>query len=279
MRDTAVRRVGLTVAVALLVTLAGCSGLGLGGDGTGPGDGTGAGDGYGVSGDELEGTTLADSTAAGVESAGTYTTEQSSTVVGSQQGTEFITEATTTTRVDFDAGQGFRESQQTQTSGNRSQEVASAVYTDGDTSYRQRMAGGNVTYDTQEGESTGLGGVRPVNVTAFDQNYAPIIDGMAWEQDGTEQTDGTTVTAYTATGVENQSQLGLGQDTTIDGVSGSLLVDGDGIIRGISLDYDIESGESTTSLDAEITLTDVGSTDVEEPEWLSEAQSQSQPQS
>jgi hypothetical protein len=267
MEKNAVRRVGLTVAVALLVGLAGCSGLGLGGNG--------AGDGYGVSGDELDGTTLAESTAAGVESAGSYTTEQSSTVVGSQQGTEFTTEATTTTRVDFGAGQGFRESQQSQTSGDRSQEIATAVYTDGDTSYRQRTAGGNVTYDTQEGEPGGLGGVRPVNVTAFDQRYAPIVDGIAWEEDGTEQTDGATVTAYAATGVENESQLGIGGDTTVEGVNGSLLVDSEGIIRGISLDYNIEAGESTTSLDAEITLTGVGSTDVEEPEWLSEAQSQS----
>jgi hypothetical protein len=265
MEKNAMRRVGLAAVVALLVATAGCSGLGLGGDSTG--------EGYGVNGEELDGATLAESTAEGVESAGSYTAEQSSTVAGSQQGTEFTTEATTTTRADFDAGQGLRESQQTQTSGDRSQQVTSTVYTDGNTSYRQRSVGGNVTYDTQEGAPDGLGGVRPVNITAFDQNYAPIIDGLAWEEDGTEQTDSTTVTAYAATGVENESQLGLGGDATVEEVNGSLLVDGNGLVRAVSFDYSIETAESTTSLDATIALTDVGSTEVEEPEWLSEAQS------
>jgi hypothetical protein len=263
MQTTAVRRVVLTVAVAALVATAGCSGLG----------GSDNGDvGYGVSGGDLDGGNLVSATDDAIGEAGSYTIEQQSTATGTQQGTEFTANSTTTTRVDLSAGQGLRESQRSQTTGGVKQAVSSTVYTDGETSYRQQEANGNVTYDTQTGSASGFGGIQPVNVTAFGQDYSQIVDAIAWEQDGTESVDGTTGTVYAATGVANESAFGANEGATVENVDASLLVDSDGVIRELSIAYTIESDGASTTVDVTVAITEIGSTSVSEPGWLSQAQ-------
>jgi hypothetical protein len=272
MEDTRLRGLVLTLGLALLVATAGCSSLGLGGDGGSGGDGA-AGDGYSASGSELDGATLSDATAAAVQSAGSYTLNQSSSIVATQQGTEFTTEAELRTKVNFDAERGLREQQQRRSGGEQSREITSTVYTDGNTSYRQQEGGGNTSYDMQEGGASGISGINAVNVTGFNQNFTPIIDGLGWERTGSEEVDGVAVTRYDVTGIENESALGLGGSTTLTNVNGSMFVDGDGVTRQISLEYDAESGGSTSTLEVTITVSELGSTTVEEPDWVSKAQS------
>ncbi len=262
MEQTASKRIGATAAMVLLVALAGCSGLGLGGDG--------GGDGYGVSGADLDGETLDEATTEAVESAGSYTVEQSSNVTISQASIEVTTTSEMTIQVDFESEQGLRERQQQRAGGGgESQASSSVVYTDGDTSYRKQTIAGNTSYDTREGEGSNIQGITAVNVTDFPQNYAPVIDGVAWEQNGTETRDGTTVTVYTATGVENRTAFGLPSSTTV--TNGELLVDGDGVVRELTLGTSDEQRGQT--LDVTVTLTETGSTTVEEPGWLDNATS------
>lgn len=258
MNQTRLRQVVATVAVVLLVATAGCSGI-LGGD-----------DGGGDAGPD--GQSLTDATGEAVDDAGSYTLETSTVLTQSQQGVTVTERLNSTIRVDFDAQQGVRESTQRRSNGNQTQEVSSTVYTDGNTSYRRQVVGGNTTYDTQEGAPTGLRGIRPVNVSSFTQNYTQLVDALDWEQDGTEDVDGTTATRYTATGVADKELLGLGDNATVESTEGSLLVDDD-VIQRMSLSLDVEGARTPNSIDIEIGLSEVGSTTVAEPDWISEAES------
>ena len=292
--DTAIKRIGLVVVVSLLVATAGCSGL-TGGDGagtadteettTGPETETPAGDGTptpdegqtqppgndnenGTAGADLDGATLAVVSAGAIEGSGSYTVETSRTLTVRQGGQVRKSTLDGTFRIDFEAGQGLRE----QTQSRNGQERSVTVYTDGNGSYRKQEAGDEVSYDFQQSGSAG--DIDPVNVTGFTQNFTGIVDGFAWETAGTAEVDGATVTEYTLTGVADTGTLNLPTDATVDNATGTLLVDGDGVIREAAVSYDVHASDgSTTTLEATISFSDIGSTTVTEPDWLSEAQS------
>lgn len=276
MNSTTLRRVVLTALLALLVATAGCNGLG--GDGGtasptagGGDDGTPAttGSDYDVAGEELDGENLTDSTTTAVMDGGSYTTESTLTATTTQQGQEQTTTSNRTLRVDMDAGTGLREQSRTQAAAGDSQTQSVVVYTAGNTSYRKFGSGTQAQYDRQEGPPQQFGDIRPVNVTSFNENYTQIVDGFTWERNGTTTDQGTTVTTYSLTGVADKEILGLG-NATIEETSGALRVDGDGVLREVSVAY-TATGNATTSVDLTTTVSDVGSTTVSEPDWTSQA--------
>jgi hypothetical protein len=290
MDSTAVRRVVLTVAVALLVATAGCSGLG-GGDGADGADGTngtdgasgtdgGAGgtdggdggdggdaSGYGVAGGELDGTTLDNSTTAAVESAGSYTLTTAFSTNGTIQNQTYSTVASVTTSVDLEAAQGLSRTESTTTQGSRTSENTLVIYATSEGSYNRVGTGDNATYRTPDDRF-----VRNINVTSFSEDYSNLIDAIAWEQVGTETFQGTGVTRYNVTSVANATAL-VGGSGSVNEASGSMLVDEEGVVRQISLSLRYEQQGSTTVQDVTVTLGDIGSTSVSEPGWVSEAQS------
>jgi hypothetical protein len=269
MRTTRLKRLLLTATVALLVATAGCSGL-TGDDGTnGNGDGP-SGSGYDVSGADLDGETLTNATSDAVESGGSYTLETNSTVSATQNGQEQTSASETSLLVDLDGDQGIRNRTQTIERDSSSQTQVSTVYTDGNTSYRKQTTQGQTTYDQQDGSPSSVGGIRPVDTDGFTQNYTGIVDGFSWEQTGSSEVGGVAVTEYSLTGEPDKDTLGLGENTTVEEASGTLYVDGDGVIRQADIAYTVTTEQGSTSIDATTTLTAVGSTTVEEPGWLSE---------
>ncbi len=267
MEKTRLRRLLLTAIVALLVATAGCSSLTGGNDGNGDGA---SGAGYDVSGADLDGQTLTDATSETVESAGSFTVETTSTLTSSQNGQEQASTSDSTLRVNLDDDRGIRNQTRTIDSGDGVQEQSTVVYTDGTTSYRQQTAQGETSYDQQDGEPQSFGGIQPVNTTAFAQNYTGIVDGFSWEQSGSSEVGDVAVTEYSLTGEPDKETLNLGENATIEDSSGTLSVDSDGVVRQADIAYTVTTEQGTTSIDATTTLSNVGSTTIEEPGWLSD---------
>ena len=257
MSQSNTRLIALTAAIALLVLAAGCAGS-LNGGSEG---------GYDANGTELDGETLTNQTATAVESSGSYSLNSTATITGERQDQTVTSQTDEQRQVDFESDTGLRSSERTLSSNESTQSIAVVVYTNGSTSYRQQESGGEVSYDVQEGGYTGAGSTTPVNTTGFAQNYTGFVDEFGWERNGTETVDGVTVTRYTAT--QN------GTSDAIQDPSGHLLVDSDGVVREVSLAYTISQAGSPTNIELNIVLDDIGSTTVEEPGWVSDAQEQS----
>ena len=270
MRTTRLKRLLLTATVAVLVATAGCSGL-TGGDGTTDGttDATN-GSGYGVPGSELDGQTLTETTSDAIENAGSFTLETNSTLSATQSGQQRTSSSETSLRVNLDDDRGIRNRAQTIDGGSGSQAQSAVVYTDGNSSYRKQTAQGETTYDQQDGEPQSFGGIRPVNTDSFTQNYTGIIDGFSWEQTGSGEVGGVAVTEYSLTGSPDKETLGLGENTTIEESSGTLSVDSEGVVRKANIAYTVTTEQGSTSIDATTRLSNVGSTSIDEPGWLSE---------
>ncbi|SDM73455.1 hypothetical protein SAMN04487949_2437 [Halogranum gelatinilyticum] len=99
--------------------------------------------------------------------------------------------------------------------------------------------------------------------------------------EGTTTVDGETLHVYTVSDVD---QLSLPDstastaefDTSSVGVFDlRLLVDDAGVIRQLSYDVEVAEGGETVRLQFELRYSDIGTTVVEEPEWVSEATTQS----
>jgi len=248
------RSVALTAAIALLVLAAGCAGSLDGESETG----------YDANGSELDGATLTNQTTDAVESSGSYTLNSTARITGERQG-QTVTSGTDEARqIEFESDRGVRSTDRTLSSDRGTQSVSAVVYTDGDTSYRRQNASGNVSYDVQEGGYSGAGSTTPVNTTDFDQNYTSFVDEFGWEHNGTDTVDGVTVTSYTT--VQNGTSAG------IRNASGRMLIDSDGVIRELTLSYTFIDAGSPTTIELSIVLSDLGSTTVEEPDWVSDAQ-------
>lgn len=253
------RQLLLTIALTALVALAGCSGL--------PGMGGESGGGYGVAAENLDGETIDNESSARVTDDGSYTLERITTLNTSGDSVSYEATQETTVRVDFDAGRGIRE-RDSQIDLDSSQPPTSITYTDGTGTYRKEGTGENATYVTVEEESF----VQPVNTSAFDQNFASLIDGIAWERGGSTTVDGVAVTRYDVGNVTNATAV-LGQVNDIESVDGSLYVDSSGLVRKLSLQAEFTRNDGTIVANVTQTVTSVGSTTVKEPDWLSQAQS------
>lgn len=272
MKRTRLKRLLLTATVALLVATAGCSGLtGDSADGTSDGPTDASGPGYGVAGADLDGKTLTGATGDAVESEGSFTLETESTITQTTGDQTQTSASETSLRVNLAADRGIRNRADTVEGSAGTQNRTTVVYTAGNVSYRKQTAGGQPRYDQQTGTAQQFGGIRPVDTERFAQNYTGIIDGFAWEQTGQGEVGGVAVTEYSLTGDPDKETLGLSANTTVEDAGGSLSVDSDGVVRQVDIAYTVITQGGSASIDATTTLSAVGSTSVEEPGWLSEA--------
>ncbi len=223
-------------------------------------------------GADLDGEELNDATRTAVEDAGSYTHQSLFLTASQTQRGQAVTRRTSTTQVDLEAEQGLRVSELSVDSPQSTQNSSTTVYTEGNTSYQQRITSEGTNYSTQEGEPTGFGGINPVNTSGFSQNLTFVTDGLVWEENDTTTVDGDTVTEYTLAGLEDQDAFTEGTRATLTDISGTLYVDDDDVVRQVSLAYEAESRAGTSTTQIQLTLSEIGSTTVEEPEWTSEAE-------
>ena len=260
-----------TLLVVVTVVLAGCSGGGVP-DGTAApstdgADTNGQNDGGSASGSDSLSLSAADSQ---LRAAGSFTTEWSYTI----DGTDGILEVSDRYAVDLDA--------------NRSVERFSSSTPEGATGYEIFIADG--TSYTRQGE----GEQAFYQVSEQSPNVFQSATGRAsgfygsLEEDaqrvGRETFDGVSVTRYeyADTSAWQTYNQGLASGTfdsdenvTVTDFEIATLVDDDGIARLTTwtLTGETESGE-TVSIEWRYSLTDIGSTTVEDPEWLAAAQQQ-----
>jgi hypothetical protein len=243
--------------VALLIGLAGCN---TGGTGGAP-----------EPMDDLDGAELNNATSAAVQDAGSYTSTTDSEFVANGSEGETRSTATSTTKVDFENERGIRTATQSISGPTLEQSSERAVYTDGDTSYRRQNSSQGVTYDTQEGEPSGFGDIRPVNVTGFNQNFTFLTDAFEFEPNGTATIDGTETRRYDSTNLTDNSAFAGSGDATVQSASSTVYLGPDNAVRQITLEYALESDGQTSETSVTLNITDLGSTTVEEPDWISEA--------
>ncbi|MDY6764710.1 MAG: hypothetical protein SV377_03350, partial [Halobacteria archaeon] len=94
---------------------------------------------------------------------------------------------------------------------------------------------------------------------------------------GRETFDGTTVTRYEVNGVEAFKAMGASTGIDYESVTeykAALLVDKNGITRYLYTTITFEEEGETTVIELEVKITKVGSTTVQEPDWVSKARQQ-----
>jgi hypothetical protein len=219
----------------------------------------------------LDGQQLSNTTTQAVQNAGSYTS-QTATTIDINTSVESRTQRITTLRVDLESDRGIRITNETLISQGTTQTGSRTVYTDGNTSYRRTNIRGNSTYATQTGQQN-RSRISPVNTTRFDAGYAPVVNAVSWAPNETETVSGTNTLRYTATNVSNPEAL-TGQSTTeLSNVSASLWLDQNDVVRKFEVKYTLAANGNTRTTQASLSITNIGSTTVSQPRWLSEAES------
>lgn len=103
-----------------------------------------------------------------------------------------------------------------------------------------------------------------------------LLANVTVERVGTETFRGTTVMRYEASGVaaiDESAPVRQNENYTVTAFSMTILLDADGVVRHYRDEYDVRIGDRTHNTTRAHTVTDVGSTDVERPAWVANATS------
>ncbi len=103
----------------------------------------------------------------------------------------------------------------------------------------------------------------------FNEPYQYISDNTSYERLGMETFRDAKVMRYEAVGVDALD----GRSPAMTDFSATLLVDADGVIRRYRVEIAWEADNETLNVTVAHTVTDVGNTDVERPDWTSNATS------
>lgn len=220
---------------------------------------------------DIDGQQLSNATAQTIQDAGSYTRQTTTMARTNTSLSASQNQQNVTLRVDLASDRGIRSTNQSLTRGGTTQTASRSVYTDGNTSYRQTNFRGNTTYETQTGQPRTRGGIRPVNVTRFDSGFAPIVDAVSWDPNGTETVSGTETIKYTATNVTDPRTLTGRSNVTLSNVSGALWLDQNDVVRKFEISYTLGADGETRTTSTELSITNIGSTTVTEPGWVSQA--------
>lgn len=261
-----VRQTAALCCIAL-VLLAGCSGV--------PGLGGGGGEAYTAADEPLNTTALQADHTENLREAGSFTVRLNGTsTVGNDTSTQ-----QTVIRADLESNRTYQRSQVDQSLAGQSSGVESELYVDNGTGYARFVLGsGNQSqaqYQTVDLSQLPPGSSAPSEQFLTLDQYFAITEGANWTQQGTESFRGTTVTRYTIEGDYNESALTGGTAANVTDFGATLLVTGDGTVRSFGFNATVEQQGRAVNVSNTIVVTDVGSTAVEEPDWLDEARNAS----
>jgi len=250
------RRQLAALLVVALVAVAGCTGAG------GPtAGGSDASSGEPLHETPLDAESVGDGHVDALADAGTYTIESNATQESSvRNGT---VETGGVVRGDVASGAVFSRTDTAQ----RTVEL----YAGSDGATYQRFTTGD---RTQYRNVTGQAG----NATQYARDtVTSFVDLFDFSYAGTEDVDGLTVHVYEADGAAsvNTSSPAFAQlnESNVDEASATMHVDGDGVVRLAGYDITVTVQGATQSIETTQRFTDLGATEVAEPDWLSEAAS------
>lgn len=252
----------LTVLVVVAVALAGCSALG-------PGESTPTDSGPSVTTGDSEtlSITAADQR---LREAGSFTTDWSYTVTDVDGTTTSVSD---TYRVDLTTNRSYEQFSASSPSG----ESDIDTYTADGSSYSRVETAAGVRYQVSD-QSTDVLSASTGRASSF---YGDLEADARLV--GTESFDGTTVSRYEYDDADAWASYSSGlssaafsssENVTITDFEIAVLVDGDGVARLTTFTVSGETDDGTEiSAEWRYAVTDIGSTTVEEPAWLDEAQS------
>lgn len=250
----------LVLAVVLVIGLAGCSGL------SPFGSGSAYPDGYNES-EITDPETAAEQHNQALSEYDSYT--QKMNITSSNQGVEM----NMSVQVDESNKQASAD---TKLNKEDEEVMRLEMYQDGNTTYEKTETPlfGTVYNTTDESFSTFLG--NETNNT----DKAELFSNANFEEGGTVTRNDETLYRYNATEVDDPEEfINLSESSEADSVesfNATLLVDEEGIMRSLTIDMTTTTLGETQEISAEIRITDLDSTTVEEPDWLEEAESEAQ---
>lgn len=282
MTDTPIRGALASLALAAVVALAGCVVAGVPIGAPAP---------YTESGADLDGDALAGDHTSSLHDAGSF---RSSTNV-SVDADGHAVDVDRSAAVDGDADRA-RARTTLDSAAVEGDGLTVTSYTGNETTARRVVVDGDDTRAThldaaREPYDDGLLAVSAVD--ADEQTEADLVhaatEEVDWTQRGVEQYDGDWATRYEASGPENVSDLGLvlaaaltesdlertgytTEDVDATAANATLLVSPDGVVRYLSLTVvgTTDDGEAV-QVTVQLTVDDVGSTNVERPPWYDDA--------
>lgn len=150
-------------------------------------------------------------------------------------------------------------------------------YTSGDTTYIQQSSGEQKNYRIASAPYNGQ--IQPVNVS-----QAPVkevlfpFEKVPHNLAETKSYNGVEVGVYEMNEDEGIEKLeeAVGENATVESFSSTMYMDGAGIVRYQNLSYSISANNQSIESSLEMTVTNVGGTTVEEPDWVETAEEQTQ---
>ena len=138
-------------------------------------------------------------------------------------------------------------------------------YTEGETTYEKVTADGTTRYTTTDDVSA----IPDQPRFGADERIGDAIDAGNWTATGVTEHDGTDLIRFEA--VEIEVPVVDDPDATVE-ASGELLVDEYGVVHHAEIYTEVEADGETVEYGIEVTLSEIGSTTVEEPDWTEHAQ-------
>lgn len=257
------KRVALVVGVVALVALAGCTSGGSDDTTTPTTNGTDMGQ-------------LASDHAAQIDAAQSLTTSQEIVVQQAQNDTTVTDTRQRITYFDLENSLGLENYTRTYSSAQGEVVQSADTYTVNDETYLR-------SYDSRIGQTRYFYGQEPYNqseppsplnfTSAGDVSFYEFMNASV-EAQGTTEFQGESVQRYTANGTENLpnvTDLYSSSFGTIDGANATLLVTDDGLVRHMEIQLTgTSTGGQPLAVTIRLTASDIDSTTVQEPDWLSE---------
>lgn len=139
-------------------------------------------------------------------------------------------------------------------------------YTADGTTYYREVVDGQATYGTTDQVSA----VPERERFGADERARTAIESADWAPAGTVERNGRTLFEFRATAVEPPN-VDTENGTTVTS-RGRLLVDGDGVVHHVSVETTVETDGGTVRYGSTVSLSDVGATTVERPDWVDDAE-------
>jgi hypothetical protein len=205
-----------------------------------------------------------------IEDAGSYTSNMSRVQTGETGNSTTLVQTNTTRRVDFTADKGILITDESVETPQFSQNITISAYTDENGSYSRQMVSDIPSYRTSTGSDRA--GFRTVNISRAELNPLTVINAFEWEPtNGTEEVNGVSTLRYTSTNVTNPILVAGAPREDIANTQASVWLDGTDTVQKLTYSYTVQTDRQNETVESTFVLSDVGSTSVSEPGWVSEA--------
>lgn len=139
-------------------------------------------------------------------------------------------------------------------------------YTADGTTYYREVVDGRASYGTTDGVSA----IPERPRFGADERIRTAIESAEWTPVGTVGRDGQTVLEFRAISVDPPN-VNATENATVSS-SGRLLVDSDGVVHHVEVETTVEQDGETVRYGITVSLSDVGSTTIERPDWVDNAE-------